>query len=132
MKTTTETAARNEAPAEQVHHNPVYSWHVVFVLMACYALAFVDRQILSLLVDPIKADLGINDTQFGLLQGLAFALFYNFVGRFLANLSDKKNRVKIIAVGIAFWSVMTALCGLSKTYLQLFAARTSVAAGAAA
>ena len=134
MKKTTQTRASDSAdvPAEQVHHNPVYSWYVVFVLMACYALAFVDRQILSLLVDPIKADLGINDTQFGLLQGLAFALFYTFVGLFLANLSDRKNRVKIIAVGIAFWSVMTALCGLSKTYLQLFAARTGVAAGEAA
>ncbi|OEY70912.1 hypothetical protein BI198_03005 [Rheinheimera salexigens] len=119
-------------PALVKHENPVYSWYVVIILMLCYALAFIDRQILSLLVDPIKADLGISDTQFGLLQGLAFALFYTFVGLFLANLADKKKRVKIIAIGVAAWSVMTAMCGLSKSFFHMFLARVGVAVGEAA
>lgn len=131
---TTSADGVTTAPAAALveHKNPVYSWYVVLVLMLCYALAFIDRQVLSLLVDPIKADLGISDTQFGLLQGLAFALFYTFVGLFLANLADKKKRVTIIAVGVAAWSVMTAMCGLSKSFFHMFLARVGVAVGEAA
>lgn len=110
----------------------IYPWYVVFVLMGCYALSFIDRQVLSLLVEPIKRDLAISDTQFGILQGLAFAIFYTFIGLFMGRLADNHNRRYIIAAGVTAWSLMTALCGLSKTYIQLFCARVGVAVGEAA
>lgn len=109
-----------------------YQWYVVIICMMAYILSFVDRQILSLMIEPIKADLMLSDTQFSLLQGLAFSLFYAFMGVPIAALADKKSRVKIISVGIAFWSLATAACGLSKNFIQMFLARLSVGAGEAA
>ena len=78
--------------------------------MFAYMVAFIDRQILSLLIQPIKEDLGITDTQIGLLAGLAFAIFYSFIGIPIAKLADKQNRVTIISLGVALWTFMTALC----------------------
>lgn len=109
-----------------------YQWYVVVICMVAYILSFVDRQILSLMIEPIKHDLMLSDTQFSLLQGLAFSLFYAFMGVPIAALADKKSRVKIIAVGIAFWSFATAACGLSKNFIQMFLARLGVGAGEAA
>lgn len=109
-----------------------YQWYVVIICMVAYILSFVDRQILSLMIEPIKADLMLSDTQFSLLQGLAFSLFYAFMGVPIAALADKKSRVKIISIGIAFWSLATAACGLSKNFIQMFLARLSVGAGEAA
>jgi len=108
-----------------------YPWYVVAVLMLCFAVAYIDRQILSLLVQPLKRDLGISDTQIGLLAGFAFAAFYTVMGVPIARLSDRGNRVRIISVGVIVWSVMTAGCGLASTYLQLFLARLGVGAGEA-
>ena len=99
--------------------------------MFAYMVAFIDRQILSLLIQPIK-DLGITDTQIGLLAGLAFAIFYSFIGIPIAKLADKQNRVTIISLGVALWTFMTALCGLTKTYFYLFLARIGVGVGEAA
>lgn len=109
-----------------------YQWYVVIICMVAYILSFVDRQILSLMIEPIKADLMLSDTQFSLLQGLAFSLFYAFMGVPIAALADKKSRVKIISIGVAFWSLATAACGLSKNFIQMFLARLSVGAGEAA
>lgn len=109
-----------------------YQWYVVIICMMAYILSFVDRQILSLMIEPIKADLMLSDTQFSLLQGLAFSLFYAFMGVPIAALADKKSRVKIISIGVAFWSLATAACGLSKNFIQMFLARLSVGAGEAA
>lgn len=109
-----------------------YQWYVVLICMMAYILSFVDRQILSLMIEPIKADLMLSDTQFSLLQGLAFSLFYAFMGVPIAALADKKSRIKIISVGIAFWSLATAACGLSKNFIQMFLSRLSVGAGEAA
>lgn len=109
-----------------------YQWYVVIICMVAYILSFVDQQILSLMIEPIKADLMLSDTQFSLLQGLAFSLFYAFMGVPIAALADKKSRIKIISVGIAFWSLATAACGLSKNFIQMFLARLSVGAGEAA
>ena len=81
------------------------------------------------MIEPIKADLMLSDTQFSLLQGLAFSLFYAFMGVPIAALADKKSRIKIISIGIAFWSLATAACGLSKNFIQMFLARLSVGAG---
>ena len=100
--------------------------------MFAYTVAFIDRQILSLLIQPIKEDLGVSDTQIGLLAGLAFAIFYSFIGIPIAKLADTKNRVSIISVGVALWTLMTALCGLTKTYFFLFLARIGVGVGEAA
>ncbi|HSC83618.1 MAG TPA: MFS transporter, partial [Pseudomonas sp.] len=99
-----------------------YEWYIVLLCMLAYIFSFVDRQILSLMIEPIKADLQITDTQFSLLSGLAFSLFYAFMGLPIAYLADRSSRVKIIAAGIAFWSVATAACGLSKNFLQMFLA----------
>ena len=112
--------------------NFLYPWYVVFVLMLAYTVAFIDRQILSLLIEPIKLDLNISDTQIGLLAGLAFGIFYSIVGIPIAQLADRKNRVGIISIGVALWSFMTALCGLANTYFNLFLARIGVGVGEAA
>ena len=108
------------------------AWYIVIVCMLAYILSFIDRQILSLLIEPIKADLQINDTEFGLLSGLAFAIFYSTMGIPIASLSDRSSRPGIIAGGIAVWSLATAACGLAGGFLVLFCARVVVGAGEAA
>ena len=80
--------------------SPRYAWYVVSVLMLCYALSLIDRQILSLLVAPMKRDLHINDTRIGLLQGLSFALFYTLAGLPLGKLADVHSRRRIITAGV--------------------------------
>lgn len=109
-----------------------YAWYVVIILFLAYTVSFVDRQILTLLVGPIKRDLGISDTQISLLIGLSFALFYTLMGLPIGRLVDSKNRTRIITVGILVWSVMTAGCGLAKHYWQLFLMRVGVGVGEAA
>jgi MFS family permease len=108
-----------------------YAWYATIVLMLAYTLSYIDRQILSMLVEPIKADLQITDTQIGFLQGLAFAAFYTLVGIPMGRLADSQNRKRIIAWGVFFWSLATAACGIAKTYWQLFAARVGVGVGEA-
>ena len=112
--------------------NQVYAWYVVGVLTVAYIFSFVDRQIINLLVDPIREDLNLTDTQISLLQGIAFALFYTLMGIPIARLADVGNRRAIIAAGVFLWSLMTALCGLAKSFGQLFAARIGVGVGEAA
>lgn len=110
----------------------IYAWYVVLLCMLAYIFSFIDRQILALMIEPIKADLGLSDTQFSLLHGLAFSLFYAFMGLPLAYLADRFSRPKIIAVGVVFWSIATAFCGLSKNFIQLFLSRMGVGVGEAA
>ncbi len=112
--------------------NQVYAWYVVGVLTIAYIFSFIDRQILNLLVEPIREDLQLSDTQISLLQGIAFALFYTLMGIPIARLADVANRRAIIAAGVFLWSLMTAMCGLTKTFWQLFAARIGVGVGEAA
>ncbi len=109
-----------------------YSWYVVFVLIVAYTFSFIDRQILTLLVGPIRETLKISDTQISLLHGLAFALFYSILGIPIGRLVDSRKRTTIIAAGIAVWSVMTAVCGLAQNFVQLFLARIGVGVGEAA
>lgn len=109
-----------------------YGWYVVGVLMLAYVCSFIDRQILALMVGPIRRDLDISDTQMSLLMGLSFALFYSFLGLPIGRLADRSNRRNIIAAGIAVWSLMTALCGVARNYGQLFLARVGVGVGEAA
>ncbi|HRA90484.1 MAG TPA: MFS transporter, partial [Planctomycetaceae bacterium] len=98
---------------------PGYSWYVVAVLTLAYVFSFVDRQIMSLLVGPIRRDLQISDTQMSLLMGLSFAVFYTLFGIPLGRLADTQSRRAIIAIGIAFWSLTTAGCGLAKRFVDL-------------
>jgi len=108
-----------------------YAWYVVAVLLLAYTLSFIDRMILSLLVGPIRADLGISDTQMSLLMGFAFAIFYSVLGIPLGWLADRGSRRGLIVAGVAAWSVMTAICGLAKGYVGLFLARIGVGVGEA-
>lgn len=110
----------------------LYPWFVVAILMIAYVFSFIDRQILNLLVGPIRRDLGINDTQMSLLMGFSFAIFYTILGIPLGRLADSRSRRGLIAAGVIVWSVMTALCGIAKHYWQLFLFRVGVGVGEAA
>ncbi|MEM9209268.1 MAG: MFS transporter [Pseudomonadota bacterium] len=109
-----------------------YAWYMVGILTVAYILSFVDRYVLGLLIEPIKEDLGLSDTQIGLLLGPAFAIFYATMGLPLGYLADKKRRTWIVAAGIFVWSAATAASGMAKNFVQLFIARISVGVGEAA
>lgn len=108
-----------------------YAWYVVFVLLLAQAFSFLDRMIMGLLVGPIRQSFQISDTQFSLLAGLAFSLFYALMGLPLSRIADRGSRRNLIAVGITVWSFMTAMCGLAKGYWTLFIARVGVGVGEA-
>jgi len=108
-----------------------YAWYVAVVLMLCNTLSFIDRQILGLLVTPIKLDLGISDTRIGLLQGLAFGIFYTLLGLPMGRIVDRGNRRKLVVTGIALWSLMTAGCAGARGFWTLFLARMGVGVGEA-
>lgn len=108
------------------------AWSTVAILMVAYVLSFIDRQILNLLVGPIRRDLLISDTQMSLLMGLSFALFYTICGIPLGRLADTRSRRGLIAVGVLFWSAATAACGLAKLYWQFLLCRIGVGVGEAA
>jgi MFS family permease len=108
---------------------PVYAWYVVSLLTLAYICSFIDRQIISLMVGPIKQDLGLTDTEMSYLLGLSFALFYTVFGLLIAIAADRLNRRNIIVAGIAVWTLMTAACGLARGYGQLFLARMGVGFG---
>jgi MFS family permease len=108
------------------------AWYAVAILLIAYAVSVADRFILSLLVQPIKLDLGLSDTKISLLHGLAFAIFFSIMGIPIARLADRYSRRKIIAAGITVWSLMTAACGVATGYWQLFSARVGVGVGEAA
>ncbi len=119
------------------NNNPPYpsafsAWSTVIILMTAYVLSFVDRQILNLLVEPIRRDLVISDTQMSLLMGLSFALFYTVCGIPLGRLADSRSRRGLVAVGVLFWSAATAACGMAKLYWQFLICRIGVGVGEAA
>ena len=109
-----------------------YAWYVVVLLMVLYLCSFLDRNIITLLVEPLKSDLGLSDVEIGLLYGLAFAAFYTTLGLFAAGMADLWNRPAVIAAGVILWSLATAACGLAANYAQLFVARMLVGVGQAA
>lgn len=110
---------------------PVNRAYVLFILVVVYTFNFIDRQIVGILAVPIKADLGLTDTQLGLMGGLAFALFYTGLGIPVAMLADRFSRTWIMTVALTVWSAMTAACGLATNFWQLFAARLGVGIGEA-
>ena len=108
-----------------------HAWYALGVFMACYTLSYIDRQILSTFVDPIKMDFGVTDAQVGMLQGLAFALFYTFIGLPLGYFVDRTNRRNLIVMGVMVWSFFTASCAFATTFNGLFISRMGVGIGEA-
>ncbi len=108
-----------------------YSWALLFVLSIAYLCATLDRVVISLLVDPIKADLNLTDTEISLLLGLAFVLVFSVSGLFMGVLVDRVRRTRLLGAGVGAWSFMTGLCGLSNSFLMLFLARAGVGIGEA-
>ncbi|HXW62334.1 MAG TPA: MFS transporter [Candidatus Acidoferrales bacterium] len=109
-----------------------YAWYVVGVLTLIYTFSFIDRQIFSLLVGPLRRDLHISDTQVSLLIGFSFAVFYTFFGILLGRLTDVYSRRAIIAIGLFLWSLLTTGCGLARTFPQMLLLRMGVGVGEAA
>lgn len=110
---------------------PANRAYVLFILVVVYTFNFIDRQIIGILAVPIKADLGLSDTELGLMGGLAFALFYTGLGIPVALLADRLSRTWIMTIALTLWSVMTAACGLATNFWQLFLARVGVGVGEA-
>jgi len=125
------TGRGQTAATNSIAYRPVYAWYVVFILMLAFIVSFVDRQVITLLVQPIRRDLQISDTEISLLMGFAFAIFYVLMGVPIARLSDSRSRKVIISVGILLWSIATAACGLARNFVQLFVARIFVGVGEA-
>lgn len=107
------------------------AWGVVVLLLLAYATSLIDRQVLSLLVQPIKASLAISDTQISLLHGLAFAIFYTLFGILIGRAVDRYNRRNIIVAGMTLWCIATVACGLVNSFAGLFIARMFVGVGEA-
>ena len=116
---------------DRIEARPRYKWYVLGVLTAVYASSQLDRQIMGILLEPIKQDLGASDTQMGFLVGLTFAVFYATLGMPIAMLADRSNRRNIITAAISIWSVMTVLCGYAASFVQLALARIGVGIGEA-
>lgn len=110
---------------------PAYSWYALSVLVLVYVLNFVDRQILSILANDIKADLKVDDAYLGFLYGTAFAIFYALFGIPLGKLADSWKRVRLMTIGLALWSVMTTLSGFARSGTALTFARIGVGVGEA-
>lgn len=127
------TDASNNLSAEAAEKlkSPKYRTYVLSILVVVYVFNFLDRQIVTILAEPIKNDLGLNDTQIGLMTGLAFALFYTVLGIPIARLADRANRVSIISIALVVWSGMTAVCGMAQNFGQMLAARIGVGVGEA-
>jgi len=108
-----------------------YGWYALGVLVLVYMLNFIDRQILSILANDIKADLGLTDADLGFLYGTAFAVFYSLFGIPLGRLADGWHRVRLLTMGLALWSLMTAVSGLARNATALTLARVGVGVGEA-
>jgi MFS family permease len=108
-----------------------WAWYTVIVLLCAYIFSFIDRQILNLLVAPVRRDLAITDTQMSLLIGFSFAIFYSVLGLPFGRLADWVNRPRLIMAGMLVWSLMTGGCGLVGSYGQLFLLRMGVGIGEA-
>jgi MFS family permease len=113
------------------HVSRAYRNYVMGLLLAIYIVNFLDRQVVNILAEPIKHDLGLADWQLGLMGGLAFAVLYTVLGLPIAVLAERRDRSAIIAVAITVWSACTAACGLAQNFVQLVLARVGVGVGEA-
>ncbi|WP_295864902.1 MFS transporter [uncultured Xanthomonas sp.] len=112
-------------------YRPLYAWYVTIVLLLAYTLSFVDRQILGLLVQPIKRDLQLSDSAFSLVHGFAFAVFYTLIGVMLGRVADRRNRRNLIVLGVVIWIAATAAGAYVTSFFTLFLARVFVGVGEA-
>jgi MFS family permease len=119
------------APSPPAYPRESYAWYVIAILFLVTVLSQMDRQLPTLLVAPIRAEFGISDTAFSILQGYAFAIVYTLAGIPLGRLVDRTHRRNLILAGLLFWSAMTVFSGLSTTYSQLFVARMGIGVGEA-
>jgi predicted MFS family arabinose efflux permease len=110
-------------PAERIGHR---GWYVVFMLAFVVMLAQIDRSIISLMVQPMKRDLGLSDTEVGILIGLAFTLFYTMVGPPVSRIADRGFRKTVVCTSLSIWSAATALCGLAQNFWQFFVGRAVI------
>lgn len=110
---------------------PAYAWYVLGILFLVYILNFIDRQVISILAEDIKRDLGLRDEDLGFLYGTAFGVFYSLFGIPIGRLADNWNRVRLMTIGLALWSTMTAFSGFARTGGMLAAARIGVGVGEA-
>jgi MFS family permease len=124
---------RSDSQAESWNGYPTtrWAWYTAVVLLCAYIFSFIDRQILNLLVAPVRRDLAITDTQMSLLIGFSFAVFYSVLGLPFGRLADAVNRPRLIIAGMLMWSFMTGGCGLVSSYAQLFLLRMGVGIGEA-
>lgn len=129
MAQTPDTAADRQDVSHRI--TPAYRRYALLILVLAYTSSHVDRNIVGILIEPLKADLLLSDTQLGFLSGIAFALFYATLGIPIAIFADRSNRRNIIAWSIAIWSAMTAVCGLAQNFWQLAIARIGVGIGEA-
>jgi predicted MFS family arabinose efflux permease len=118
-------------PAATVPVSPAYRRYVLTALVVVYAFNFIDRQILGILAVPIKAELHLSDTRLGMMGGIAFALFYTFLGIPVARLADRSSRTWIMTIALGLWSALTAACGMAQNFTQLFLLRLGVGVGEA-
>ncbi|PTB22292.1 MFS transporter [Trinickia symbiotica] len=125
----TQPDERAAGPTSSDMRYPVY---IVLLFFICFAFSYLDRQIVSILVQPIKQSLALTDTQIGLLQGLSFTMCYATAGVFVARLVDRTNRAKLIAACIAIWAISTTACGFASSFSELLAARAGTAIAEAA
>ncbi|MDR3097501.1 MAG: MFS transporter [Paraburkholderia sp.] len=124
-------------PADDTAHIASYGGvrhpaYIVLLFFVCFAFSYLDRQVVSILVQPIKQSLALTDTQIGLLQGFSFTMCYATAGVFVARLVDRGNRVKLIAACIAIWAISTMACGFATNFTELLFARAGTAVAEAA
>lgn len=123
--------SHTETEASKGYPKPAVAWYMVVLLLIIYTISFIDRQILGLLAGPIIQEFDISLTQFGLLTGFAFAIFYTTFGIFCARIADSRSRRGLIALGLFFWSLMTAATATARTFTTLFLYRMGVGVGEA-
>ena len=121
----------HQARVDTLMQSSWYRWYALGILVLVYCSSHVDRQIMGILLEPIKLELGASDTQMGFLIGLTFAIFYATLGMPIAMLADRTNRRNIIALATTIWSGMTVVCAFVGSYAQLAMARIGVGIGEA-
>lgn len=126
-----DTATSGRPVAEEPYPSPAVGWYATLVLAFLYWMSLLDRFIISLMIDPIKADLGLTDVQLGVIQGIAFLVSFVVFGFIFGALADWKDRRRLIFIGVTVWSLATAACGLAQNFWHMLVARAGLGAGEA-